>query len=286
MFRYGKETAVFAIIVFAAIAIAILLVADNKDNPVLLVLFILFVTTLFWIVKPFGISIGGTSCLLLALFMLLGIPNEIVFSGFMESSVWTMIPALFFGYALKKTGLGRRLVSYVLGHIGSLSYFKLIAAWFVIGVILSLLTPSITVRVIIVIPLAMETVDLCGIPKNSKGRSLILLSAWSMSVIPGIGWYTGSLLGPVISGIFSSVPEIPAITPSKWLSICLLPTAIVTVLLLIMSYFFLKPDSNLKKINNPFKTSKYPKISFDEKSSLIILLAAFVGVAELADALA
>ena len=253
MSLWQKEASSFVLIAFATMAIVLLPVFSSLDDVARFSLVVLIAATVFWIFRPFGISIGSTSCLLLALFLLCGIPEGIVFSGFTKSSVWTMIPALFFGYALKKTGLGRRLVNAILCRIGKPTYVKLIIAWLIIGVVLSLLTPSITVRVIIVMPLAMESVDLCGLPQKSRGRSLVLLSAWFMSVIPGIGWYTGSLLGPVITGIYASVPEIPSVSSSDWISACLLPSATVTVVTLLLASIIIRPEKLSENISvNPF----------------------------------
>ena len=71
------------------------------------VLAVLIWVTGLWILEPFGLSVGASSCCLFALMLLAGLPAGTVFSGFTQTSVWTMVPALFFGYALKKTGLGQ-----------------------------------------------------------------------------------------------------------------------------------------------------------------------------------
>ena len=276
MSLWQKEASSFVLIAFATMAIVLLPVFSSLDDVARFSLVVLIAATVFWIFRPFGISIGSTSCLLLALFLLCGIPEGIVFSGFTKSSVWTMIPALFFGYALKKTGLGRRLVNAILCRIGKPTYVKLIIAWLIIGVVLSLLTPSITVRVIIVMPLAMESVDLCGIPQKSRGRSLVLLSAWFMSVIPGIGWYTGSLLGPVITGIYASVPEIPSVSSSDWISACLLPSATVTVVTLLLASIIIRPEKLSENISvNPFSGLAEEAASREEKITLAVLSSCF-----------
>lgn len=92
------------------------------------VISILIIATSFWVFEPFGLSMGATSCLMMGLLLLLGIPSSSVFSGFTQTSVWTMIPALFFGYALKKTGLGKKIVYLVLRHIKKASLFMSIIA--------------------------------------------------------------------------------------------------------------------------------------------------------------
>jgi len=53
-------------------------------------------------------------------------------------------------------------------------------------ILLSVLTPSITVRIAIVIPIAVATVEICRLQYGSRGAALILLSAWSMVLIPAV----------------------------------------------------------------------------------------------------
>lgn len=118
--------------------------------------------------------------------------------------------------------------------------------WAVIGVVLSLLTPSIMVRVVLITPIALYCVDFCNLAEGSKGRSLILITAWLMMVIPGTAWLTGGLFGPILNGFFSTVPGLNQVSFGDWARVSLLPVAILAVLAVVGEYFVLKPSEPLR----------------------------------------
>jgi len=243
----------------------------------------LIVTVGLWIFEPWGIpnGVAGVLCLgvILAGATSLGSPpvrTEIVFSGFVAPAVWTLIPALFYGFALAKTGLGRRIAYFGLKSF-NISYVSLMAIWTAVGVILSLCTPSITVRVVIVTPIVLDCVNACGLQKGSKGRSLILLTAWSMAMIPGLGWPTGSLVGPIIMGAFGQVKEIAPITFQSWTSVMTLPALLASAILVVGGYFVLKPETELKIDRSVFtdEYKKLPPMSRDEIVTALVLAGSF-----------
>ena len=240
-------------------------------------LMIIIITISLWIFKPFGLPMSVTSGLFLGSLLIIGVAPNIVFSGFSGGSVWTLIPALFYGYALSKTGLGKRIAFFFMKSI-KITYPTLLLTWTIIGIFLSMLTPSITVRVIIVTPIALNCVEACGIAKNSKGRSLVLITAWAMAVIPGTAWLTGSLSGPILSGFYASVPELPAITFPIWLKVSLLPIFLIIIIMVVLAYFVLKPKEKLDVSKELFK-NKYKelgKVSFNEKITLMTLVVSFM----------
>ncbi len=278
MRRHYREFA-FAFVFLSSIAIGLL----RPFSPELDVLghstlAVLICTTGLWIFEPFGLSVGISSCCMFALTLLVGLPTETVFSGFSQTSVWTMIPTLFFGYVLKKTGLGKRMAYLLLRQIHTVTYPKLILCWSLLGILLSFFTPSITVRVILIIPLALECVQLCGIPKHSRGRSLLLLTAWAMAVIPGIGWSTGSLMGPILTGIFSTVDALPDISFSVWFQVMFLPAMLVSLLLVSAGALILRPRDSLRVEATVFETlyQQLPPLSRPEKISAIVLCSCFL----------
>lgn len=184
------------------------------------ILMMLITTIGLWIFKPRDIPFSISSGFFMASLLILELPANIVFAGFSGTAVWTLISALFFGFVLAKTGLGKRIAYFGIKNT-RLSYGGILTMWAIIGVILSILTPSITVRVVIVIPIALNCVNICKLPKGSKGRSLVLLTAWAMALIPGTGWLTGSLVGPILSGFYASVPGLGPIEFSAWAKVSL-----------------------------------------------------------------
>lgn len=237
---------------------------DAKGN---LALMILLITLGLWIFKPLNIPFSASGGFFMASLLALGIPAAKVFSGFSGTGVWSLIPALFFGFVLSKTGLGKRIAYFGMKSI-NVSYPNLLMMWSVIGIVLSMLTPSITVRVVIVTPIALQCVQICGLPKGSGARSLILITAWAMAVIPGTGWLTGSLAGPILSGFYASIPELGAIDFASWAKVSLLPTALISVLTVTAGYLVLKPSEKLSISREVFK-EEYKKLGATSRSEKI-----------------
>lgn len=247
------------------------------DQQAHLILMLLFITIGLWIFKPLDIPFSISSAFFMASNLALGMPANIVFSGFTGSAVWVLIPALFFGFVLAKTGLGKRIAYFGMKH-ARLSYGGLLVTWAVIGIVLSVLTPSITVRVVIVTPIALYCVNICNLPAGSKGRSLILLTAWSMAVIPGTGWMTGSLAGPILNGFFSAVPGLGPISFNDWARVSFLPVAIISILTLTGGYWVLKPSETLNLSKEVFQ-AEYEKLGAMSKPEIftsVILVASFL----------
>lgn len=240
-------------------------------------LMLLIITVALWILKPFGLPFSASSGFLMAGLLAIGVPASAVFSGFSGGAVWTLIPALFFGFVLAKTGLGRR-IAYFGMKIFPKTYPGLVLMWAVIGMVLSLLTPSITVRAVLVTPIALQCVDILQLPKGSRGRSLILLMAWGMAMIPSVGWQTGSLAGPIISGFYAANPALGAIDFASWARVSFLPVMIITALTLVGGYLAFRPKDKLVVDKAAFdqEYSNLGPMSREEKISGLILSLSFI----------
>lgn len=247
------------------------------DSTAYIMLIGIIITLFLWIVKPLKLpyAVGGIFLALYALFV--GLSPSVVFSGFSQAAVWTLIPALFFGYTLQKTGLGKRIA---LGIVKTFkpSYPSLVFAWVLIGIVLSLLTPSITVRVAIVIPIALQCCELLKLEKGSKGNSLILLTAFAMALVPGSGWMSGLLAGPIISGMYNAIPDLAGIvTFNSWFSVLFMPMMIITVLIAIGSLIILKPKEKISEdVKNSIKEQVIEKMSRQEIIAAVILSGVFL----------
>lgn len=91
---------------------------SSQDHCILMML----ITTIgFWIFKPRDIPFSISSGLFMVSLLVLELPANIVFAGFAGTAVWTLISALFFGFVLAKTGLGKRIAYFGIKNTG-LSY--------------------------------------------------------------------------------------------------------------------------------------------------------------------
>ncbi len=230
-----------------------------------------------WIFKPLNIPYSVSSCFFMMLCLVFGLAPADVFSGFTSSALWVLIPALFFGFVLLKTGLGKRIAYFVI-KLFKPSVGSMILAWVIIGVVLSILTPSITVRTAIIIPIAAGCVQVLKLEEGSAARSLIMLVTFAMGMIPGSGWLTGSLTGPIALGMYEAVPQLQGLlTFSSYSQVALLPVELSGILLIIFGWFILKPKHAIAISEEDFQRefSQLPPLSRDEIITGIVLVVAF-----------
>ena len=234
----------------------------------------------FWIFRPGNgvftigaivIMLGGT---------IAGIPMPDLASGFAGASLWMLITAMLLGYALLKTGLGKRIV-YGLFKRVEMNYIKITAGWLVVGILFSLLTASITVRVVLLAPIALNVADACRLPKHSKGRSLIVISAYGVSIFPGIAWLNGSLFGPVFTSYLPVGLMRDLATEQAWMRMLGLPWLLISILFLVVLYFVLKPEEKLSvtKAQLSDMYSELGPISRDEKICAAAFALLLLGLA-------
>jgi len=238
------------------------------------VLAALVITIGLWIFRPGGIPYTAGSAVLLAGALVAKLKFPVVMSGFSGSALWVLIPALYFGFVLQKTGLGKRIVYGVFKSFKP-SYLSLIVGWVIGGIILSALTPSIIVRVAIVVPIALSSVEACGF--NPEETAFFNLLAWGMAIFPGTGWLTGSFWGPAFLGMFpAEIKELG--NSSTWFQGMGLFWLIVTVLFAVLLYFVLKPKKALDLDVQTFRSEheKLGPITKKEIICAVVLIAAFI----------
>ncbi len=229
-----------------------------------------------WIFKTDSIPYLAGCAVLLAGSLIFKLPLAAIVSGYTSPALWTLIPALFFGFALIKTGLGKRIAYFVLMRFEP-SYLTICVSWFIIGLVLSALTPSITVRLAIVMPIAMSFVEACKVPDRSRGSALICLAAWGSAILPGIGWQTGSLWGILMVGFYPAAMK-PLATPGAWFAYMSVPWFIITIVFLVLLYLFLKPKEGLSLSREVFKEqyAAFGRITREEILCGLILACAFI----------
>ena len=251
--------------------------SDSLADTAQLMLGGILIALCIWIFRPFKLSYSAGGLFLAAFALALGLKPAVVFSGFTQSAIWTLVPALFFGFTLHKTGLGKRIALAVI-KLFKPSYLSLIFAWVMIGVILSLLTPSSTVRISIMLPIAVQCCELFKLEKGSKGNSLIILTAFGMAILPGSGWMTGVLWGPIISGMINAVPGTEGLVAfGSWFSVLFVPVMITTVLLIAGSLIVLKPEEKLSQdAIEGIRKETVSGISRNEILAGVILIIVFI----------
>ncbi len=201
---------------------------------------ILALGVLFWATEV--LASGVTAIMVLGLLMALGVPGSVALSGFAASGFWILVAVLFFGYAMDKTGLARR-IAYRILLLFPPTYAGVLFAFLLIGFVLTLGIPSMTVRTAILMPIAWALVQALNLPLPGRGSALIILSTFEMAVLPGCALLTGALWGPYLAGLFSNQG-----IPIAWLDYAaamVVPTLVWCVLVLVANMLVLRPQGGL-----------------------------------------
>ena len=185
---------------------------------------------------------GVASVLMMALLIPAGVRPPLALSGFSGGSWWILLAVLFYGFAMQRTGLAAR-ISYWILSLFPASYSGILGAFFVIGAVLSLGIPSMTVRTAIMVPIAWALVKSLDLKPRSRGSALIMLTTVEMAVVPGCGLLYGSLFGPVVDSLFQ-LKHLP-LSYLAYARILELPTLLLCALIVFGNQWVLKPDKAL-----------------------------------------
>jgi divalent anion:Na+ symporter, DASS family len=203
----------------------------------------LAITAFTIVLWAFGVMNNGVaSVLMMALLIPAGAKPALVFSGFSSGSWWVLLAVLYYGFAMQKTGLAARISYYILSLFPA-SYSGILAAFFVIGTVLSLGIPSMTVRTAIMVPIAWALVQSLDLKPRSKGSALIMLTTIEMAVVPGCGLLYGSLYGPVVASMFE-VKHLP-LSYLAYARVLELPVLALCALIVFGNQWLLKPEMAL-----------------------------------------
>ena len=199
---------------------------------------IIAMAVILWIADT--LNVGITAILTLGLLIVAGVPSGVALGGFATGAFWILVSVLFFGTAMERTGLARR-IAYRILLLFPPSYMGISCAFMLIGFVLTLGVPSMTVRTAIMVPIAFALVQAIKLPLPSRGSAFVVLGAFEMAVLPGCAVLTGSLWGPFIAGLFAN-----ASLPISWLEyarVLAIPTIIWCALLVVVNIIVARPEA-------------------------------------------
>jgi anion transporter len=209
---------------------------------------------------------GVASILMMALLIAVAkVPPPRALSGYADPAFWTLLAVLYYGFAMRKTGLAER-VSYWILSLFPGSYVGILGAFFAIGLVLAMGIPSMTVRTSIMAPIAWALVQTLGLKPRSKGCALIMITVVEMAVVPGLAFELGSLNGPVVIKMFGD-KHIP-LTQGSYFEVMALPTLILCGLILVLNLLLLKPEAPLSA-SSEFARGKLAALGSFKRQELI-----------------
>ncbi|MBV8844499.1 MAG: anion permease [Bryobacterales bacterium] len=233
------------------LAVAFIPTPAGLTRTAQLVLAIIAGTVVLWAAEV--MNNGIASLLMMALLMTVGVRPLLTvpdsgdisgaLSGFSDGAWWTLLVVVYYGFAMKKTGLAERIAYYILSLFPG-TYAGILSAFFLIGLLLSLGIPSMTVRTAIMAPIAWSLVQTLGLPPRSRGSALIMITVIEMAVVPGLAWELGSLNGPVVVSMFAA-KKIP-LTWLGYAQFMTVPTLILCGLILVANLALFKPEAPVR----------------------------------------
>jgi di/tricarboxylate transporter len=271
-----------AVAVAVALIIAFIPTPQGLSRTAQFVLAIICGTVVLWAAEVMNNAVA--SLLMMAMLMVVGVPPLLVvdprtisgaLSGFSDGAWWTLLVVVYYGAIMKKTGLAERISYYILSLFPG-TYAGILGAFFVIGLLLSLGIPSMTVRTAIMAPIAWSLVQTLELPPRSRGSALIMITVIEMAVVPGLAWELGSLNGPVLVRMFNS-KNLP-LSWGGYAKFLTLPTLIMCGLILLLNLTLFKPEKPIRA-SREFAVGKLRALGTIKRAELItaLVVAASIG---------
>jgi divalent anion:Na+ symporter, DASS family len=273
MSRASRRSLGAALAVIVALAVRLQPAIGQLDETGRSAVAVMALTVILWVADV--LNAGITALLALGLLIVAGVPSSVALSGFATGAFWILVPVLFFGTAMDKTGLARR-ISYRILLVFPPTYTGILIAFLLIGFVLTMGVPSMTVRTAIMVPIAFALVQAIGLPLPSRGAALIVLGAFEMAVLPGCAILTGSLFGPFVAGLFASA-NLP-ITWFEYARVMALPTLVWCGLLIAVNIAVMRPPlmSSLSRQVVGAQLQSLGAMSGGERTTAVVIAASVV----------
>lgn len=265
-----------------ALVVAFLPTPAGLSRQAQLVLAVVAGTIVLWAAEV--MNNGLASLLMMGVLMAIGVAPLLTvrdtgdvsgaLSGFSDGAWWTLLVVVFYGYAMKKTGLAERISYYILSLFPG-TYAGIVCAFFLIGLLLSLGIPSMTVRTAIMAPIAWSLVQTLGLKPRSRGSALIMITVIEMAVCPGLAFLLGSLNGPVVIRMFAA-KNVP-LTPIAYAEYLTVPSLIMCGLILILNLTLFKPEAPIRA-SRDFALGKLRALGFIKRAEIITGLVVLTSI--------
>ncbi|MCH7914509.1 MAG: anion permease [Deltaproteobacteria bacterium] len=171
---------------------------------------------------------------------LVGVPPEVVFSGFHSTAAWMVFGGLVIGFAVQETGLGARMAGTVSGYFKG-SYFGIIVRTVTAAALLAFVMPSNMGRVMVMLPIFLGLANRLGFAEGSNGRSAITLAVGAGTLYPSLGILTAAVPNLALLGAAENIHGL-RITYGRYLLMQFPVISIVSILALPVIIWVLFPD--------------------------------------------
>ncbi len=262
------------VLCFAAAAAAPL--PDGLSRPGAFALAALVSAVLFWASGVQDPSLSGL--LILTMISLLGvIPFTDAVSGFGTEFVWLLFVTFILAQAMADVGLGRRIALALLQRAGGRPSAVLLA---LLGsaVVLSLMVPTATGRISMILPVCLGIIDAASIPPSSPFAKSMLIGASHVSIMAGIGLMTAAGATVYAAGAFERLIDVRWAYPA-WMA-AFFPVVVIFALLLWRILLWVFPPGQTELAGGAAYVREALRrmgpLSVAERKMLLIFLLMFV----------
>lgn len=241
---------------------------------------------IWWVTEPVEIEYTG----LIVLFLLI-ITNTVdfgtAFSGMSSRATWLVLSGSILGLGITQTHLGEAMATLLIRRSG-FKFKRLILSLILLGFLIACFIPSATVRVLILMPLAIKLAETLGVKPQSNEAAAIITGLIFSTYYGGHSILTAGLPNVVVLGVVEKMLN-QTISWGEWAYV-MLPVLgigrILLIYLLILKFFPASPTGisfqntnpeaplEPKQLNTEFL--KIQKLSTQEKKVMILLGLAII----------
>ncbi|PIE42305.1 MAG: sodium:sulfate symporter [Gammaproteobacteria bacterium] len=198
---------------------------------------------------------------------------QVFLSGMFSPAMWLLVAGSVIGLAIKHTGLGERLASFIVPLMTS--YRRALLGSASLGLIFVFLVPSAMGRIAVLLPILLPLSEQLGYKDNTRARNGIVLAAVLSTFLPAFTVLPANVPNNILLGMVKMLfAETPTYAGYLWLHfpvLGLLKTALIVMVLMV----FYRADSP-----RPVKQN-LPKLSCQEKRLLaVLMLTLFLWISE------
>jgi di/tricarboxylate transporter len=194
----------FVIAATVAGAVLLLMPVPDSMSPVMMrAAAVILVALGIWSTGAMPSYFGSLLFLLTAMVLAVA-PATIVFSGFHAGASGQVFGVLVIGLAVQRTGLDVRLVRGML-DLFPRSYLALAYGVFAGAAAMTLVVPSASARVALIVPVVMALAGKLGFGADSKGRTGLVMAATMGTMTPGFSILPSNVPNMVLYGAVESI---------------------------------------------------------------------------------
>lgn len=131
-------------------------------------------------------------------------PPEVVLGGFLSSTFWLLFGGMVMGSAIRFTGLGQRMASWLARLVGT-RYASVIAGITGFSLALAFVVPSSMGRIVLLVPIVLSLADGMDYGRDSRGRMGMLMAAAFGTCIPAYAILPANAPNMILAGTAESL---------------------------------------------------------------------------------